>query len=131
MERRISFFALFILGFTLLSTQCDEDAVMTQDEDKEMLLSLKQDIEALANTSVCNESTECKYIPLGSKPCGGPWSYLVYSTSIDTETLETMVANYNQKEAEYNTKYGIVSDCALVNPPSEIVCGNNSCVAIY
>jgi hypothetical protein len=131
MKRRISIFALFILSFTLLSTQCDDDVVMTQDEDKQALLSLKQDIEALANTSVCNESTECKFIAFGSKPCGGPWSYLVYSISIDTDTLEAMVANYNQKEAEFNGKYGIVSDCAMGTPPSDVTCENNTCVAVY
>ena len=95
------------------------------------LLDFKQTIEELASSSVCNETTACKYIAFGSKPCGGPWDYLVYSTSINTENLEDLVANYNQQESDFNTKWDIVSDCSVNNPPVNLTCENNTCVANY
>ncbi|MEL0455176.1 hypothetical protein WJN01_02965 [Flavobacteriaceae bacterium SZ-1-7] len=128
------FFAplLLLICLSLVAFQCDEEGNMpTFEEEQTELNNLKSEIEALANTSVCNETSECKFIGLGSKPCGGPWSYLIYSTSIDTEQLEQMVANYNQLEAEFNTRWGIVSDCAFASPPSSVNCENNTCIAVY
>ena len=121
-----------ILCFSLMATQCDEEkTTSTQEDDKKELLVLKTEIETLASSSVCSESALCKYIGLGSKPCGGPWGYLIYSTSINTEKLEDLVENYNQVEAEFNSKWGIASDCAIANPPSNIKCENNTCIAEY
>ena len=121
-----------ILCLSLMATQCDEDKEsFTQVDDQNELLILKTEIETLANSSVCNESTECKYIDFGSKPCGGPRGYLVYSTSIDTESLEALVEIYNQRETEFNTKWSIFSDCTIANPPSNVKCENNICIAEY
>ena len=122
---------LFTLCLSLVAFQCEDNIDSTFEEDQQELIGLKQNIEDLVSTSVCNENTECKFMAFGSKPCGGPWSYLVYSTSIDEANLKTLVANYNKKEAAYNQKWGIVSDCAMVNPPVSTSCENNTCIAIY
>jgi hypothetical protein len=123
---------IIVFCLSIMATQCEEDmTTSTQADDLEELQVLKTEIEALANRSVCNESSECKYMGFGSKPCGGSWSYLIYSTSIDTKILEDLVENYNKKEAEFNNKWGIVSDCAIANPPSNIKCENNTCIAEY
>ncbi|WP_298497529.1 hypothetical protein [uncultured Algibacter sp.] len=120
---------LFLICLSLVVFQCEDE--ITQEDDKAELDTLKFEIEDLANTSICNEETECKYIGFGSKPCGGPSSYLIYSTSIDTDKLEKLVLNYNQKHTDFNTKWGIISDCSVVNPPTSINCVNNSCIAVY
>jgi hypothetical protein len=114
-----------------MATQCEDELVSNQDQESQELLDLKQTIEDLASTSVCKENTECKYIAFGSKPCGGPWSYIVYSTSIDTENLKNLVENYNQQESEYNAKWGVISDCSVNTPPISITCENNTCKAVY
>ncbi|GAA4295386.1 hypothetical protein [Aestuariibaculum suncheonense] len=124
-------YLLFLLPLILLSTKCDDDPVLSQDDDLNALTALKAKIETLASASECNETTTCKYIAFGSKPCGGPWGYLIYSTSIDVEILEEQVKTYNQMEADYNKKWGIFSDCMLVSPPKEVRCENNTCVAVY
>lgn len=122
-----------LLAICLLSMafQCEDDANVTKEQEQQELVALKQTIENLAETSVCNENTQCKFIAFGSKPCGGPWGFLIYSTSIDFENLETLVEEYNQKEADFNTKYGIISDCSAIMPPSGLTCENNTCIAIY
>lgn len=125
---------VLIVCFTLVAFQCEEDnddISLTQEEEKAGLDILKSEIENLASTSICNETTTCKFIAFGSKPCGGPWSYLTYSTSIDTNNLENLVETYNQKETDFNIKWGGVSDCAFVTPPTNVECQNNICVAIY
>lgn len=124
---------LILVSLCLLffSTQCDEDTGLTKEDKEQQLAALKTKIEGLASTSSCGDDFECEFIAFGSKPCGGPWSYLVYSTSIDTETLEEMVDGYNIKESLYNTEWGIVSDCAVANPPTSINCENNTCVAVF
>lgn len=131
MKKSIFKIILVPLCLFLFSTQCDEDTGLTQKDEQQQLTVLKTAIEDLASTSICGDTFECKFIGFGSKPCGGPWSYLVYSTSIDTEQLESMVEDYNIKEALYNTDWNIVSDCAIANPPTIVNCENNTCVAVY
>lgn len=125
------YFLLFVICLLFMAFQCEEDIILTQENDKQVLISFKKEIEDLAATSVCNENTECKFIAFGSKPCGGPWSYLIYSTSIDVEKLENMVATYNTNEADFNEKWGVVSDCSAALPPTSINCENNSCIPVY
>lgn len=117
---------------SLMAFQCNEDDTpLTQEEEREELSISKKAIEDLVATSVCNETTECEFIAFGSKPCGGPWSYLVYTTSIDTEKLKLWVEDYNKREAEFNSKWGAISDCGITNPPSSINCENNVCIPVY
>lgn len=132
MKKSISKVILIPLCLFLFSTQCEDDIPpINQQSEEQELVSLKTDIENLANSSVCGDTFECKFIAFGSKPCGGSWEYLIYSTSIDTETLESMVEGYNRKEALYNAEWGIASDCSIANPPTSINCENNACVAVY
>ena len=132
MKNLLSKSILVSLSLILFSTQCDDDINSPNQEDEQQELTvLKTEIEDLANASVCNETSECKSIAFGSKPCGGPWSYLVYSTSIDTGKLENLVETYNDKEAAFNTKWGIASDCALAQQPTGVNCENNTCVAVF
>ena len=132
MKKLISKFILVLLFLLLFSTQCEDDIPpFTQETEQQELAALKTEIENLANTSFCGDAFECKFIAFGSKPCGGPWGYLVYSTSIDTEELENRVERYNREEGIYNTEWGITSNCAVNNPPVSMNCENNACVAVY
>ena len=132
MKKSILKIILVPLCLFLFSTQCEDDIPLrTQETEQLELAALKTDIENLASTSICGDTFECKFIAFGSKPCGGSWSYLVYSTSIDTEDFENRVEGYNRKEALYNTDWGIASDCAIANPPISVICENDTCVAVY
>lgn len=82
------------------------------------LSTLRADIVALVGDPTCSDEAQCRAMPFGSKPCGGPWSYLVYSTgATDSARLAAAVARYNVEEARLNTEEGRVSDCAVVTPP--------------
>ena len=120
-------YTFFIL---VLSISCSSTE-NTQKEDQLELETLANEITSLTESSICNEENECKYIAFGSKPCGGPWSYLVYSTSINTALLLEKVENYNQLENTYNLKWGINSDCSVANPPASLECIDGKCIANY
>lgn len=131
MRKTAYILCFFSLLLTVSATNCDKAETPTEDTELSNLKQLGEKIKALADSSVCNDTTTCQYIAFGSKPCGGPWSYLVYSTSIDTEALEKMVTEYNALEKQLNEKYGKNSDCAMVSPPQSVECQNNTCIAIY
>ena len=114
-----------------MSFQCEDEDIPTQEREQLDLIASKKAIEDLAATSICNNTFECKFIALGSKPCGGPWGYVIYSTSIDIEKFNNMVETYNKQEDDFNKKWGIVSNCTVATPPISIKCENNHCVAIY
>ncbi len=123
---------LLYTAFTFLTLLACNSNDLSEDKEVELkkITNLEEEIVALAASSVCNDKTECDAIAFGSKPCGGPWSYLVYSNSIDTDLLKSKVEEFNKMQKEYNTKHGIMSDCAVVMPPSDIICEDNKCKAV-
>ena len=95
----------------------------------EQLAELAGDIFRLVGTPAAEHPRYCKALPFGAKPCGGPASYLVYSTQVtDSAELEPMVERYNVLSARYNEQEGLVSDCAVLNPVVPNVV-NGICVA--
>jgi hypothetical protein len=66
-------------------------------------------------------------IALGSKPCGGPAEYRVYS-SLDTDTalLETRASEYTRLSGQYNRETKALSDCSMVLAPMAY-CASGQC----
>ena len=110
---------------------CSNSSAISQEEDRNELDQLQTEIELLISKGKCTKNAECDFIAFGSKPCGGPWGYLVYPTTIDVDLLKIKVADYNQKETAYNKKWGIASDCMMVAPPTGAECIDGICTAIY
>ncbi|MBT8317471.1 MAG: hypothetical protein HKP59_07585 [Lutibacter sp.] len=110
---------------------CSSNSETTQEDDLVALNNLKLEIELLIAEGTCTENESCDFIAFGSKACGGPKSYLVFNTSIDVELLNEIVSTYNEMEAEYNLKWGIISDCMFLLPPTNVECVDGQCKAIY
>ncbi len=86
---------------------------------KTRLRELDTLIEMEISAPVANEPKQCKLIAFGSKPCGGPWRYLVYSTATANEVrLKQLVNEYNQLERKLNKEQKIRSTCEYVREPS-------------
>ena len=115
----------------LLSGCSPDDSTSLQEKEFAQLQETKKGIEQLSASGICVENSECKVIAFGSKPCGGPWTYLAYSTAIDEASFLELVANYNAAEHVYNTKWGIVSDCMAVGPPTAVECIDGKCTPVY
>ncbi len=122
MKVLLSFF--FFVGIFASCEQMANDAEVTRVQLEQELTEIKNFI---AKTN-CSSSTDCRFIAYGSKACGGPQGYLLYSSGIDEEALKKMVAKYTAAEDEYNKANGIISDCSLPNPPEKMECENGKCI---
>ncbi len=116
--------ALAVGGCSVLQ---EPDPPITKTE----LDRMKSEARALANPSGCESSGQCASAPMGAKPCGGPWEYVVYCPlTTDTGALFRALEAVEKAEREYNETSGVVSDCMFVTPPDiEIVGGNCRAVA--
>ncbi len=128
MSRLLSFLALIMLfaGCQLAGPGVrDDDGNAAPPSDD--LETLEAQIIELIGDAEASTIGQCAFIPFGSKPCGGPWRYLVYSTQTTNEaTLEQYVARYNELDDARNRQEGLVSDCSLVGPP-EIMLEGGQC----
>ena len=89
--------------------------------------ALSFEINTLIEDRSCNGSADCATIGLGSKACGGPVTYLIFSRStVDVATLQALVTEFNDLEARVNDLTGAVSDCAL-EPVPVPDCVNSTC----
>ncbi|CAN5385385.1 hypothetical protein BH23BAC2_BH23BAC2_22960 [soil metagenome] len=89
-----------------------------------------QKINAFVDNAVCLKDDQCSYMAYGSKACGGPKGYLVFSSSIDINALKLMVKKYTEDESIYNRVNGIMSDCSMANPPQKVGCVNGKCTEV-
>ncbi|MYA78300.1 MAG: hypothetical protein F4014_02160 [Gemmatimonadetes bacterium] len=96
----------------------EEDEPRTEEGDQAKLMMMRQVIDALIGDAAGASIDDCRSVAIGSKPCGGPWAYIVYSaSSTDPTELANRLAEYNAFEAEMNALYGYVSDCSIPSMP--------------
>jgi len=96
----------------------EEDEQRTEEGDRAQLVEMRREINALVGDAEGASIADCRYAGLGSKPCGGPWEYIVYSvSSTDSTVLSNRLAAYDAFEAEMNVRYGYASDCSVPNIP--------------
>lgn len=124
------FFKIVALSLLLQSFQCTDSNDSSNLITSVQLETKKQEIQNYINSFSCSESVGCNYIAFGSKPCGGPLSYLVFSNSVNLNKLQEMVKNYNEMNKQYNIQTNAISDCMVVLPPTEIKCVNGVCTII-
>ena len=121
---------LIVLSLFLQSFQCSESNEVTNNITSLRLETKKQEINNYINSFSCSESIGCSYIAFGSKPCGGPRSYLVFPNSVNLTKLQEMVKNYNEMDNLHNIQTNAISDCMYVMPPTEVKCVNGVCTVI-
>jgi hypothetical protein len=98
--------------------------------DTASLETLRAEVRDQLGDPTCTDLGQCRTIPFGAKPCGGPWSYLVYSVATtDSARLADAVYRYTAREHELNRLEGRVSDCALVTEP-EVICADGQCASV-
>ncbi|MGZ5264616.1 MAG: hypothetical protein ACXWBY_04675 [Kaistella sp.] len=102
---------------------------MSQQEDQQALSALIKEIDAIIATEPCADPAEWKFSAIGAKPCGGPSSYVAYPVKLEDEILPR-IERFTAMQSAFNTKYNLMSDCAMVMPPSEIRCENGKAVLV-
>lgn len=87
-----------------------------------------QKIQAEIGAAACDDATQCRTMPVGHKSCGGPESYVAYSTKTgDATRLLAMGTQYAQARKAENQDSGRVSNCLLVTDPGA-TCAANRCI---
>ena len=92
--------------------------------------ALKREAHALARATGCTQAAQCKAMPLGSKPCGGPTEFLVYcATSTDEKALEAKAKLASDAEKANNAASQMMGICTALSPP-KVKLENGQCVAV-
>ena len=85
-------------------------------------------IRTMVGSAACTDSSQCKSLAIGSSPCGGPDSYLAYSTRTTAEAplRELAMRHAKQRNTEI-MQSGVASTCQfLVDPGAQ--CRAGACV---
>ncbi|KMQ70771.1 hypothetical protein [Chryseobacterium koreense] len=105
------------------------DNNLLQQSDREKLSAMIKEIESDIAKETCTDEALWRISPIGSKPCGGPSSYIAYPIKMENDMLPK-IKNFTDAQSAFNKKYGLVSDCAVVPAPSGIRCENGKAVLI-
>lgn len=118
-----------ILLLLVLSTagSCENSDENQEITLKDLQLQLEE-INNLIDAQNCNDSSQCNYLAYGSKACGGPQGYLIFSSEVDLDKLEKLVNTHTATEDLYNKQNQIISDCSLVSPPQTMECVDGKCL---
>ena len=84
-------------------------------------------IRALIGNAACSDASQCRTLPIGARPCGGPEGYLAYSTSSSPEAeLLALAEQHRQERAKVHADSGILSNCRFYPDPGA-VCVAGTC----
>ena len=121
MKNKMIFLALAV-WFTFSS--CSDflffgDSASSPKEISEMNLEeVARAIDKEVGEADADQVSNCKILPIGDKPCGGPWGYLVYSNKkSDTVILTELIERYDKLDKIRNEEEGRVSTCDVAQEP--------------
>ncbi|MCG7537437.1 hypothetical protein [Pseudoalteromonas sp. OOF1S-7] len=78
----------------------------------------------------CDTTTQCQVLPVGSRACGGPSDYVIFSTkTADPNKVKELADQLTHAEATYNAKNKMISICQHLAAPAT-QCVNNKCVKL-
>ena len=117
------------IGLTFLG--CESNAEEIKELESRDLATLFAEIESLASSETCTDSSNWTFTGYGSKACGGVVGYIAYPKSIDTNYFQELLRRYATAQLAYNEKWGIISDCSLPDVPLRVECQNGEPALIY
>ncbi|WP_404341588.1 hypothetical protein [Pseudoalteromonas mariniglutinosa] len=98
--------------------------------DKADITAAQQQLEQLITDPHCDNNSQCKVLAVGRRACGGPSSYIVYSTKMTIQDeVEKLAKHITTLESQYNTANNMMSICQHLTTP-QAQCSNNNCVKI-
>ena len=127
--KKLKFIGIFLLVGICFS--CSSDDRLTQEQEANNLDEMFSEIESLASSLNCNDSSEWTFTSYGDKACGGPVGFIAYSTNIDTVLFLKKIEDHRIAQQRFNEKWGIVSDCSTPAQPIGVICENGNPVFEY
>jgi hypothetical protein len=126
-QRLVIGLALSLIECCTHSTSPPPAHIPTQQEEQDSLNRHWDAIISFAGSSSCIGTSRCRFVDIGTKRCGGPVAYLIYSTSLDTAKFLAMVQTFDSMQAAFIEKWDIGSDCIVPNLPDSIRCIDGHC----
>jgi hypothetical protein len=123
---------LFI-AFSLILFSCDNDDSSSQETENQNLTKMYTEIisASMVNSTQCTNPAEWSFTVIGTKSCGGPTGFIAYSLKINVTEFLKKVENYTKAEDAYNKKWGIISTCDIILPPTRVDCINGKPTLMY
>ena len=123
---------LFI-AFSIFFFSCNNDDASSQETENQNLTKMHDEIisASMVNTTPCADPAEWSFTAIGSKACGGSTGFIAYSLKINVSEFLKKVENYTKAEDAYNKKWGIISTCDIVLPPTRVDCVNGKPILMY
>lgn len=104
---------LVLVSTTFFLFSC---AAVEQDKTIEQVAD---EIDELIGNAEADSAEQCAIMPIGVKPAGGPWGYLVYSSKdTDRSELEDLVSDYNKLDATRNEETESLSTGDFATEPT-------------
>jgi len=122
---------IFLIVLNILSCKDSTILVPAKDDDARELKTLLNEIEKMSDGITCTNVSDWRFVPIGSKPCGGATHFVLYSVKIDTTLFLRKVEDYTQKQKAFNIKYQMSSDCRTIIAPKSVACVNEKPTLIY
>lgn len=98
------------------------DAVDSAATAASAAASAQARVSSLIGDAACDSQAQCRTVGIGARPCGGPESWLAWSTkATDPRALQEAVQAHVQASKQENQRSGLASDCR-VRPEPTAVC---------
>jgi hypothetical protein len=84
-------------------------------------------IHSLVGKAECTSDSQCQVLPIGAKACGGPASFLAFSTAkTDPREVQVLAERHHAEQQANNQRSGMISNCR-VEPTPAAACRANTC----
>lgn len=115
--------ATIITTVLFLILGCAKESPDLQDTTIEQVVIMIHN--EVGNAEASSED-RCEIMPIGVKPAGGPWGYLIFSSEYtNKERLEELVNRYNELDMERNQEEGGMSTGDIATEPNiQLIDGN-------
>ncbi|WP_426207462.1 hypothetical protein [Massilia sp. TWP1-3-3] len=91
--------------------------------------ALLQQLRAEIGGAACDAAQQCRTVAIGHKACGGPETYLAWSTKgTDGAKLQRLADAYGARRKADNLASGMLSNCSAVMDPGAS-CSAGRCVS--
>ncbi|MFC5550657.1 hypothetical protein [Massilia aerilata] len=118
---------LLLLIACTACTTCTTAAPQAQQAQQAPQSDTLARIRALAGTPGCSSDAQCHSLPLGARACGGPESYLVWSSASTSQAeIQALGERYKEERRAANAASRRVSTCQFLMDPGA-VCRAGTC----
>jgi hypothetical protein len=84
-------------------------------------------IRSLIGAAECSSDSQCQVLPVGARACGGPASYLAWSSAkTDAAQLQALAERHKAEQQADNLATGRISTCIAIAPPA-VACRAGTC----